>query len=108
MDSKARAAALKTGAVEVRAVIEDCRSHCLGGLSVRLYIYALLNDSQTWMAIDDEAVGNQEDLQSNFLRVLLATPASIPSTYTGLRCHGDEIWHHGKEAHHPAPHPQPK
>ena len=35
----ARAAALKSGAIEVRAVVEDCRSMCLGGLSVGLEIY---------------------------------------------------------------------
>ena len=44
---------LKSGAIEVRAIIEDCRSRCLGGLAVGLeifelaYIPALLNNSQT-------------------------------------------------------------
>ena len=80
----ARAAALKSGAIEVRAVVEDCRSLCLGGLSVGLDIYeaayipALLNNSQTWIEIKEETIEKLEDLQSSFLRILLATPASTP------------------------------
>ena len=80
----ARAAALKSGAIEVRAIVEDCRSACLGGLSVGLEIYemayipALLNNSQTWMEIDTESVEKLENLQCDFLRILLATPASTP------------------------------
>ena len=80
----ARAAALKSGAIEVRAVVEDCRSLCLGGLSVGLDIYeaayipALLNNSQTWIEIKAETIEKLEDLQSSFLRILLATPASTP------------------------------
>ena len=64
----ARAAALKSGAIEVRAIVEDCRSLCLGGLSVGLEIYkiayipALLNNSQTWMEIDTETVEKLENL----------------------------------------------
>ena len=80
----ARAAALKSGAVEVRAIVEDCRSRCLGGLAVGLeifevaYIPALLNNAQTWMEIDNGTIEKLESLQCNFLRILLATPASTP------------------------------
>ena len=50
---EARAKALRTGAVEVRAVVEDCRSRCLGGLEVGLeifemaYIPAILNKAKS-------------------------------------------------------------
>ena len=75
---------MKSGAIEVRAIVEDCRSRCLGGLSVGLeifelaYIPALLNNSQTWMDIDNGTVDKLESIQCNFLRILLATPASTP------------------------------
>ena len=81
---EARAAALKSGAVEVRAIIEDCRSNCLGGLEVGLEVYelayipALLNNAQSWIEIDKTTLDKLEDLQCNFLRILLSTPASTP------------------------------
>ena len=81
---EARTRALRSGAVEVRAVVEDCRSRCLGGLEVGLeileiaYIPALMNNGQTWINIDKETIGKLDDLQYNFLRILLATPASTP------------------------------
>ena len=80
----ARAAALMSGAVEVRAVVEDCRSFCLGGITVGLdilelaYIPAALNNSQTWLEIDKGTMDKLEDLQYNFIRILLATPTSTP------------------------------
>jgi hypothetical protein len=81
---EARAAALKSGAVEVRAIIEDCRSNCLGGLEVGLEVYelayipALLNNAQSRIEIDKTTMDMLEDLQCNFLRILLSTPASTP------------------------------
>ena len=33
---EARAKSMRTGAVEVRAVLKDCRGRCLGGLEVGL------------------------------------------------------------------------
>ena len=81
---EARAAALTSGAVEVRAVIEDCRSKCLGGLELGLEIYelayipALLNNAQSWIDIDKTTMDKLEDLQCNFLRILFSTPASTP------------------------------
>ena len=80
----ARAANLRSGAVEVRAIVEDCRSRCLGGLEVGLeileiaYIPALMSNAQTWIEIDKETVNKLEDLQYNFMRILLATPSSTP------------------------------
>ena len=80
----ARAAFLKSGAVEVRAIVEDCRSSCLGGLTVGLeilelaYIPAILNNAQTWMEIEKGTIDKLDDMQYNFLRILLATPASTP------------------------------
>ena len=80
----ARAASLRSGAVEVRAIVEDCRSRCLGGLAVGLeifelaYIPALLNNAQTWMEIDNGTIEKLESLQCKFLQILFATPASTP------------------------------
>ena len=79
-----RAASLKSGATEVRAIIEDCRSNCFGGLGVGLDIYelayipALLNNAQSWVEIDKTTLDKLEDLQYNFLRILLSTPVSTP------------------------------
>ena len=49
----ARAASLKSGAVDLRAIVEDCRSSSLGGIIVGLeilelaYFLAALNNAQT-------------------------------------------------------------
>ena len=89
---EARAVALRSGAVEVRAIVEDCRSRCLGGLDVGLemfeiaYIPALMNNSQTWIDIDKETIGKLDDLQYNFLRILLATPSSTPRAALAWDC----------------------
>ena len=51
----------------VRAIIEECRSKCLGGLGVGLAIYeiayirALLNNAQTWMEIDSKTIEKLEE-----------------------------------------------
>ena len=88
----ARAANLRSGAVEVRAIVEDCRSRCLGGLEVGLeileiaYIPALMSNAQTWIEIDKETVNKLEDLQYNFLRILLATPSSTPRAALAWDC----------------------
>ena len=56
----------------------------MGGLTVGLeilevaYIPAVLNNAQTWMELDKGTLDKLEDLQYNFLRILLATPASTP------------------------------
>ena len=42
------------------------------------YIPALMNNAQSWIDIDKDTIGMLEDLQCNFLRILLATPASTP------------------------------
>ena len=81
---EARSMALRTGATEVRAIIEDCRSRCLGGLDVGLEIYelayipALMNNAQSWIDIDNATIDKLDDLQYNFMRILLSTPASTP------------------------------
>ena len=65
----ARAGSLKSGTVEVRAIVEDCRSSCLGGITVGLeileltYIPAVLNNAQTWLEIDKGTMNKLEDLQ---------------------------------------------
>ena len=87
-----RAASLTSGAVEVRAIIEDCRSTSLGGLGVGLdifelaYLPALLNNAQSWMEIDQETLKKLDDLQYSFLRILLSTPSSTPRAALAWDC----------------------
>ena len=42
------------------------------------YIPAVLNNAHTWVEIDKGTMDKLEHLQYNFLRILLATPASTP------------------------------
>ena len=42
------------------------------------YIPALMNNAQSWIDIDNATIDKLEDLQYNFMRILLSTPASTP------------------------------
>ena len=37
-----------------------------------------MNNAQTWIEINKETIGTLDDLQYDFLRILLASPASTP------------------------------
>ena len=50
------------------------------------YIPARMNNAQTWMDIDKETIGKLDDLQFNFLRIFLATPASTPRADLACDC----------------------
>ena len=69
---------------EIRAIVEDCRSNTIGGLKVRLdiwgsaYIPSLLNNSSTWMEIDDLTLNKLEEMQNTLYRSLLSVPHTTP------------------------------
>ena len=69
---------------EIRAIVEDCRSNSIGGLKVGLdiwesaYIPSLLNNSSTWMEIDDQTLNKLEEMQNTLYRSLLSVPHTTP------------------------------
>ena len=68
------------GLKEIKAIIEDCRSNTLGGLKVGLdiwetaYIPSMLNNSSTWMEIDQATLNKLEEMQNAFYRNLFDVP----------------------------------
>ena len=69
---------------EIKAIVEDCRSTTLGGLKVGLdiwesaYIPSLLNNSSTWMEIEQSTIDKLEDMQNTLYRSLLNVPYTTP------------------------------
>ena len=76
---------VSTALMEVRAVVEDCRSQVTGGIVTGLEIWEmavtpyLLNNCDTWNSLPPVALELLEDLQHQFLRNLLATPRTCPT-----------------------------
>ena len=70
--------------VEIRAVIDDFRSKCLGGIITALEIWELailpflLYNCETWTEISPKTVKVLNELQLKFYRIILATPRSCP------------------------------
>ena len=62
---------------EIKAIIEECRSNTIGGLKVGLdiwesaYIPSMLNNSSTWMEMDDATLNKLEETQNSFLGIYL-------------------------------------
>ena len=89
-----RCAKLSTTPSEIRAIIEDCRSQSLGGMTVGLDIWetavvpCLLTNSQTWVDIKDKTVKKLYVFQDNFYRTLLSCPISTPRTSLAWDCGG--------------------
>ena len=75
---------VKTAVKEIRAVIEDSRAKVTGGITSGLEIWEaavmpyLLNNSETRSELSKEAIELLENLQLEFLRNLLDTPATCP------------------------------
>ena len=73
-----------TSILEAKAVIEDCRSNIVGGITAGLEIWELailpflLNNSDTWVEISKSTIDTLDDLQYMFYRYLLATPRTCP------------------------------
>ena len=70
--------------LETKAVIEDCRSNVVGGITAGIEIWELailpylLNNSDTWVEISKATIDTLDDLQYMFYRYLLATPRTCP------------------------------
>ena len=73
-----------TGMVETRAIVEDCRSQVVGGITSGLEIWeathipSLLNNCETWILMSEKSVEVLEELQNTFYRMLLSVPKSTP------------------------------
>ena len=69
---------------EIRAVIDDCRSNVTGGIVAGLEIWEmavipyLLNNSECWTPLTENAVKSLDNLQNLFYRVLLGVPTGCP------------------------------
>jgi hypothetical protein len=69
---------------EIRAIVEDCRSNTIGGIKVGLdiwesaYIPSLLNNSSTWMELDEHTLNKLEEMQNSLYRSLLNVPHTTP------------------------------
>lgn len=91
---KERINKLTTGIPQIRSVVEDCRSIILGGITIGLdiwkmvYIPSLLNNSSTWMEVDDETIKMLDDLQDMLYRSLLSVPVSTPRAALAWDCGG--------------------
>ena len=70
--------------VETRAIVQDCRSHVVGGISAGLDIWetahipSLLNNCEMWIQISEKSLEKLEELQSTLYRMLLAVPKTTP------------------------------
>ena len=70
---------------EIGAVINDFRINAIGGLRAGLDIFemvvvpSLLNNSDTWIDIDNGSITRLDDLQNWMFKNLLAVPHSVPT-----------------------------
>ena len=70
--------------IEIRAVVDDCRTNIVGGVLTGLDIWELailpylLNNSETWTETSKMTFEVLDNLQNMFYRNLLATPRSCP------------------------------
>ena len=75
---------------DIRSVIDDCRSHTVGGLSAGLDIWEiavipmLLHNAETWQSVSPKTIETLEKMQVKFLRCLLGvgTGCPIPLLYS--------------------------
>ena len=81
---KDRYGRILAGACEIRSIIEDCRSHKVGGAKAGIdlweiaYIPSLLNNCETWIDISNETIEKLDELQNKFFRSLLSVPKTTP------------------------------
>ena len=71
--------------LEIKSIIEDCRSQAIGGLAVWVELWELtvipmiLNNSGTWTNISEEIIGQLNNYQNKMLQYLFSTPRTTPS-----------------------------
>ena len=70
--------------IETRAIVQDCRSHVVGGITAGLDIWetahipSLLNNCEMWTHISEQSLEKLEELQNTLYRMLLAVPKTTP------------------------------
>ena len=70
--------------LEIRTILEDYRSSQAGGIMAGLMLWemavipSLLNNSDTWICLEDDSIKRLEELQSMFLRSILNTAKTTP------------------------------
>ena len=70
--------------LEIKTIIEDCRTHHVGGLMTGVELWELailpmiLNNAGTWNGITKASEDKLDDLQLTLLRYLLKTPRTTP------------------------------
>ena len=81
---KDRQGKVKAAIMETAAIVEDCRSQCIGGFMAAIDLWelaiipTLLYNAGTWTEIDDDTIEILEELQLFFLRMILQVPVSTP------------------------------
>ena len=79
-----RSGRAKGASIEVKAIIEDFRMQCVGGIIAAFDIWemailqGLLNNAETCTEITSDAVKDLEKIQYFFLRMVLDTPKTTP------------------------------
>ena len=70
--------------MEVRAIVNDCRSGVIGSITTGLEIWELgivpflLNNCDTWVEMKKSTVKELDEIQCMFYRALLSTPRTCP------------------------------
>ena len=81
---KKRTPRVKAAIFEIKGIIEDFRSQCIGGAVGALDLWELsvlpmlLNNSSTWTRISESSLDMLDDLQHMFVRIILHLPLSTP------------------------------
>ena len=71
--------------LEIKSVIEDCRSQAIGGLAAGIELWELavipmlLNNSGTWTKISDDLIKKLNGYQNKMLQMLFSVPRTTPS-----------------------------
>ena len=79
---------------EIKAVIDDCRSHVTGGLETGLELWEMavipfvMNNCGSWVGHTSKEVTELEKLQNLFYRVLLEVPVGCPTPMLYWDCGG--------------------
>ena len=77
-----RSGEVKAVIFEIKAIVEDLRMQNIGGLMCAIDIWelsiipSLMFNSEMWVGISEESIGQLENIQNLFLRNLLDTPFS--------------------------------
>jgi hypothetical protein len=75
---------VKAAIFEIKGIIEDFRSQCMGGAAGALELWELsvipmlLNNAGTWTEISESSIEILDELQNMFVRVILHLPVSTP------------------------------